>query len=135
MNKMLSTRPTLSNLPCSQSCCFALGRAKTNVEWKRGTVGNFKESCYANLMFKNGTRGCFTNMLMNIKKIKKNPTYGSQSISWPIWIVAPIPQYGGQRIPKNPFFLKNRKNHPKRKNSKTSRDMPILEIYPLTRGL
>ena len=30
---------------------------------------------------------------------------------------------GGPRIPKNLFFQKNRKNHPKRKNSKTSRDM------------
>ena len=42
---------------------------------------------------------------------------------------------GGPRIPKNPIFLKNGKNHPKRKNSKTSRDMPKLAIHPLTRGL
>ena len=33
------------------------------------------------------------------------------------------------------FFRKTEKNHPKRKNSKTSRDMPILAIYPSTRGL
>ena len=31
--------------------------------------------------------------------------------------------------------IKNRKNYPKRKNSKTSRDMSKLAIYPLTRGL
>ena len=42
---------------------------------------------------------------------------------------------GGPRIPKNPIFLKNAKNHPKRKNTKKSRDMPKLEIHPLTRGL
>ena len=42
---------------------------------------------------------------------------------------------GWTKNPKNPIFLKNGKNHPKRKNSKTSRDMPILAIYPLTRGL
>ena len=38
---------------------------------------------------------------------------------------------GGPRIPKNQMFLKNGKNHPKRKNSKTSRDMPKLVIHPL----
>ena len=42
---------------------------------------------------------------------------------------------GGPRIPKTRFFLKNGKNHPKRKNSKTSRDMPKLALHPLTRGL
>ena len=31
--------------------------------------------------------------------------------------------------------LKNGKNYPKRKNSKISRDMPKLAIYPSTRGL
>ena len=34
-------------------------------------------------------------------------------------IVAPIPQQGGPKIPPNPIFLKNAKNHPKRKNSKS----------------
>ena len=34
----------------------------------------------------------------------KNPTYGRQSISQPMRIVAPIPQQGGPRIPKNPNF-------------------------------
>ena len=41
----------------------------------------------------------------------------------------------GPRIPKNPDFFKNRKNHPKGKNSKTSRNMPKLAICPSTRGL
>ena len=35
---------------------------------------------------------------------------------------------GGPRIPKNLIFWKNGKNHPKGKNSKTSRDMP--EVTP-----
>ena len=34
-------------------------------------------------------------------------------------IVAPMPQEGGPRIPKNPIFLKNGKNHQKRKNSES----------------
>ena len=42
---------------------------------------------------------------------------------------------GGPRIPKNPIFFKNGKNHPKRKNSKTSTDMSKLAIRPSTRGL
>ena len=42
---------------------------------------------------------------------------------------------GGPRIPKNLNGLKNRKNHPKCKNSKTSKNMPRLAICPLTRGL
>ena len=42
---------------------------------------------------------------------------------------------GGQRIPKNPISLTNGKNHPKRKNSKTSRNMLKLAICPSTRGL
>ena len=40
---------------------------------------------------------------------------------------------GGPRIPKNQIFLKNKKNHLKRKNSKTSRDMP-KNIGHLTLG-
>ena len=42
---------------------------------------------------------------------------------------------GGPRTPKNQIFLENGKNHPKRKNSIMSRDMPKLAIRPLTRGL
>ena len=42
---------------------------------------------------------------------------------------------GWTKNTKNQIFLKNRKNHPKLKNSKISRDMPILAIYPSTRGL
>ena len=33
-------------------------------------------------------------------------------------IVAPMPQEGGPRIPQNPIFMKNEKNHPKRKKIK-----------------
>ena len=43
--------------------------------------------------------------------------------------------WGGPRIPKNPIFFLNRKNHPKRNNSKTSRDMPKLALRSSTRGL
>ena len=45
-------------------------------------------------------------------------------------------QYHGrvdQEYPKSQFFFEKRKNHPKPKNPKTSRDMPKLAIYPLTR--
>ena len=62
-----------------------------------------------------------------------NPACGRQSISQPMRIVSPMPQEGGPRIPQNP--IKNGKNHSKRKNSKTSRNMPKIAICPLTRGL
>ena len=42
---------------------------------------------------------------------------------------------GWTKNSRKPNFLEKGKNHPKRKNSKRSRDMPILTIYPLTRGL
>ena len=45
-------------------------------------------------------------------KLKK-PSYGRESISRPMPIVAPIPQQGGPRIPKNPNCLKNRKKSQK----------------------
>ena len=67
--------------------------------------------------------------------ITKNPAYGRQSISRPMRIVARMPYKGGTRIPQNPIFFNNGKNHPKRKNSKTSRKMPKLAICPSTRGL
>ena len=40
-----------------------------------------------------------------------------------------------KNTPKPWIFLKNGKNHPKRKNSKTSRNMSKLAIRPSTRGL
>ena len=70
------------------------------------------------------------------RNIIKNPAYGRHQLSRPMRIVAPIPQKGGPRIHKNQKKkIKNGKNNPKRKNSKMSRDMPKLAIYPLTRGL
>ena len=56
-------------------------------------------------------------------------------MSRPMRIVAQIRQQGGPRIHKNQKKIKNGKNNPKRKNSKMSKDMPKLAIYPLTRGL
>ena len=35
---------------------------------------------------------------------------------------------GGPRLPQNPNCLEKGKNHPKRKNSKISRNMPQLAI-------
>ena len=67
--------------------------------------------------------------------VYKNLAYGRQSVSRPMRIAAPIPQYGGPRIPQKPDFFEKQKNHSKRKNSKTSRDMPKLAICLLTRGL
>ena len=42
---------------------------------------------------------------------------------------------GWTKNTQKPKKMKNGKNNPKRKNSKMSRDMPKLAIYPLTRGL
>ena len=68
-------------------------------------------------------------------KLKKNPTYGRQSISRPMKLVAPMTKEGGPRITKNPIFSKNGKNQQKNKNSETSRNMTKLAIHPSTRGL
>ena len=63
----------------------------------------------------------FYNIVLDLRSQKimfvtKNPEYGRQSISRPMRIVAPIPQQGGPRIPKNPIFLTKLKNQPKLKN-------------------
>ena len=42
---------------------------------------------------------------------------------------------GWTKNTRKQIFFEKRKNHPKRKNSKMSRDMPILAICPSTRGL
>ena len=64
-----------------------------------------------------------------LQYIKKNPANGRQSISRPMWIVAPIPQLGWPRIPKNPFFLKNAKYHP---NCKTQKRLEICQNFRYT---
>ena len=74
------------------------------------------------------------NMRKSVILVFKNPAYGRQSISQPMQIVAPIPQKGGQRIPKNPFFEKRIKSS-KTQKLKKSENMPKLAIRPLTRGL
>ena len=73
--------------------------------------------------------------LRNVEKYEKNsdmPFDQRSLIHWEAWFP---PCFIGQRIPQNLFFLKNRKNYPKRKTSKTSRNMPKLAIRPSTRGL
>ena len=70
-----------------------------------------------------------TQKLRNVKKYDKicdMPFDQRSLINREAWFL------GGPRIPKKQIFLKNGKNHPKRK---TSRDMPKLAICPLTRGL
>ena len=70
--------------------------------------------------------------LKNVLKYSKicNTPFDQRSlIHWEAWFP------GGPRIPKNLIFWKERKNHPKRKNSKMSRNIPKLAIYPSTRGL
>ena len=62
-------------------------------------------------------------------KLSDTPFDQRYLIYWEAWFP------GGPKIPKTPIFLKNGKNHPKRKNLKTSRDMPKLAIRPSTRGL
>ena len=65
--------------------------------------------------------------LFNSLPLSKNPAYGNQSISRAMQLVA--------QMPKNPIFLKNRKNYANCKTSKTSRNMPKLAIRPTTTGL
>ena len=82
--------------------------------------------------FENRKKSSKTQKLKNIQryaKISDTPFDQRSLIHREAWFL------GGPRIPKNPIFLINRKNHPKRRNSKTSRDMPKLAIRPMTRGL
>ena len=69
-----------------------------------------------------------------VKMKKKNPAYGRQSISTDADSSTDTTVGLTKNTPK-PIFLKNGKNHPKCKKSKTSRNMPKLAIRPLTRGL
>ena len=69
-----------------------------------------------------------TQKLKNVQKYGKisNTPFDQRSlIHRKAWFP---PCFVGQRIPQNPIFLKNRKNHRKRKNSKTSRNMPKLAV-------
>ena len=89
-----------------------------------------------NLIFlKNGKKSPKVQKLRNVQKYDKisdTPLNQGSLIHREAW----FPQcFAGQRIPQNPIFLKNGKVHPKRKNSKTSRNMPKLAILPSTRGL
>ena len=69
--------------------------------------------------------------VLKIDKISDTPFDQRSLIHREPWFP---PCFVGQRIPKNPIFLKNGKNHPKRKNSKISRNRPKLAICPSTRG-
>ena len=62
-------------------------------------------------------------------KISNTPFDQRSLIHWKAWFP------GRPRIPQNPNCLKNGKNYQKRKNSKTSKNMPKLAIRPLTIGL
>ena len=84
------------------------------------------------IFFEKRKKSSKTQKLKNVlkyAKISDTPFDQRSLIHWEAWFP------GGTRISKNPIFLKNGKNHPKRKNSKTSRDMPKLAIRPSTWGL
>ena len=51
-------------------------------------------------------------------RVGENPVHGRHRISRPMWIVAPIPQWGGPRIHKNKTKNFKLKKNPKPKNSK-----------------
>ena len=70
-----------------------------------------------------------TQKCLEICQISDTPFDQRSLIHREVWFL------GGPKLPKNQIFLKNGKNHPKRKNSKASRDMPKLAIRPSTRGL
>ena len=63
------------------------------------------------------------------RKNKKNPAYGRQIISRLMWIVAPMPQESGPRIPQNPIFWENGKNHLKRKKSSKTQKLKNVQKY------
>ena len=73
---------------------------------------------------------------MTLMAKTKNPAYRRQSISPTDADSRTDTIVGWTKNTSKPiFFLKNVKNHPKRKNSKMSRNMPELAVSPSTRGL
>ena len=85
-----------------------------------------------NPFFFKGKKSSKTQKLKNVQryaKISDTPFDQRSLIHWEAWFL------GGPKIPQNQIFLKHGKNHLKRKNSKTSRNMLKLVIRPLTRGL
>ena len=84
---------------------------------------------------KNGKKSSKMQKLKNVQKYAKisdTPFDQRSLIHREAWFP---PYFVGQRILQNPIFLKNRKNHPKRRNSNKSRNISKLAIHPLTRAL
>ena len=96
------------------------------------TVGWTKNTQAPNLKIKtekNYSKRKNSKISKNYAKISDTPFDQRSLIHREAWFT------GGPRIPKNLTYFKNGKNHLKRKNSKTSRNIPKLAIYPLTRSL
>ena len=69
------------------------------------------------------------------KLFYKNPAYGRKKHLLTDADNSTDTTVGLTKNTPKPIFFEKRKNHQKRKNSKMSRDMPKLAIYPSTRGL
>ena len=98
----------------------------TDADSSTDAIGGWTKNTPKPDFFEKQKNSSKTQKLKNVKKYAKisDTPFDQRSL---IHREARFP--GGPRIPKN------RKNHPKSKNSKTSRDMPKLAIRPSTRGL
>ena len=116
-----------------KSCIRETKHLSTNVDSSTDTTVGWTKNTQKPKFFEKRKKSSKTQTLKNVQKYAKicdTPFDQRTLIHWEAWFP------GGPRILKNPNVLKNGKNHPERKkNSKMSRTMPKLAIYPSTRGL
>ena len=119
-------------LNLKKSCIRETKHLSTDADSSTDAIGGWSENTPKPDFFEKRKKSSKTLKLKNVQKYAKisdTPFDQRSLIHREAWFP------GGPRIPQNQIFLKNGKNHPKRKNSKTSRDTPKLAIRPLTRGL
>ena len=107
----------------------------TDADSSTDAIGGWTKNTPKPDFFEKRKKSPKTQKLRNVQKYDKisNTPFDHRSlIHREAWF---SPCFVGQRIPQNPIFLKNGKNHLKHKNTKMSRNMPKLAIRPLTRGL
>ena len=103
----------------------------TNAESSTDAIGGWTKNTPKHDFFEKRKKSPKTQKLRNVQKYDKisDTPFDQRSIIHPeAWFP---PCFVKQRIPQNPIFLKTEKNYSKRKNSKTSRNMPKLAMCPL----
>ena len=105
----------------------------TDADSSTNTIGGWSKNPPKPNFFEIRKKSPKTQKLRNVQKYDKNsdtPFDQRFLIHREAWFP---PCFVGQRKHQNQIFVKNGKNQPKRKNSKTSRDIPKLAIRPLAK--